>query len=71
MYKHYYINNNQTTNPGLHHEVHTKEHAEQLRIHSTQYVGYFSSEVEAVAHAKIIYSDADGCAICCPDAHRG
>ena len=30
MYKHYYINNNQTLNPGHHHEVHTKEHAAQL-----------------------------------------
>ncbi len=37
MYKHYYINNNQTSNPGLHHEVHTKEHATQLGIRSTQY----------------------------------
>ncbi len=52
MYKHYYINNNQTLNPGLHHEVHTKEHAAQLGIRSTQYVGYFASEVEAVAQAK-------------------
>lgn len=71
MYKHYYINNNQTSNPGFHHEVHTKEHAEQLCIRSTQYVGYFANEVEAVAQAKKIYSDADGCAICCPKAHRG
>ena len=55
MYKHYYINNNQTLNPGLHHEVHTKEHAAQLGIRSTQYVGYFASEVEAVAQAKKIY----------------
>ena len=54
MYKHYYINNNQTLNPGLHHEVHTKEHAAQLGIRSTQYVGYFASEVEAVAQAKKI-----------------
>ena len=67
----YYVNNNQTLNPGLHHEVHTKEHAEQLGIRSAQYVGYFESEVEAVAHAKKIYLDADGCAICCPKAHRG
>lgn len=52
MYKHYYINNNQTLNPGLHHEVHTKEHAAQLGIRSTQYVGYFASEGEAVAQAK-------------------
>lgn len=71
MYKHYYINNNQTLNPGLHHEVHTKEHATQLGIRSTQYVGYFASEVEAVAKAKKIYFDADGCATCCPKAHKG
>ena len=71
MYHHYYINNNQTLNPGLHHEVHTKEHAEQLGIRSAQYVGYFASETEAVAQAKKIYSDADGCASCCPKAHRG
>lgn len=30
----YYINNNQTHNPGLHHEVHTEEHAQQLKIAS-------------------------------------
>lgn len=71
MYKHYYINKNQTLNPGLHHEVHTKEHAAQLGIRSTQYVGYFAGEVEAVAQAKKIYFDADGCATCCPKAHRG
>ena len=71
MYKHYYINNNQTLNPGLHHEVHTKEHAIQLGIRSAQYVGYFASEVEAVSQAKKIYFDADGCATCCPRAHRG
>ena len=71
MYHYYYVNNNQTLNPGLHHEVHTKEHAEQLGIRSAQYVGYFESEGEAVAHAKKIYPDAGGCAICCPNAHRG
>ena len=46
MYHYYYVNNNQTLNPGLHHEVHTKEHAEQLGIRSAQYVGYFENEVE-------------------------
>lgn len=69
--KHYYINNNSTCNPGFHHEVHTKEHAEQLQISSKTYLGYFSSEVEAVQKGKEYYSDADGCAICCPKAHRG
>lgn len=71
MYNHYYVNNNPTLNPGQHHEVHTKEHATQLGIRSAQYIGYFASEVEAVAQAKKIYSNADGCAICCPKAHRG
>lgn len=71
MYKHYYINNNQTHNPGLHHEVHTEEHANQLGIISKQYVGYCANETEAVNRAKKIYADADGCAVCCPNAHRG
>jgi len=71
MYKFYYVNNNQTRNPGLHHEVHTKEHAEELNISSKTFVGYFDSEIKAVSEAKKIYVDADGCAICCPRAHRG
>lgn len=69
--QHYYVNNNQTHNPGFHHEVHTEKHAKELNIASTQYVGYFSDEVEAVRKAKDIYYDADGCASCCPKAHRG
>lgn len=69
--KYYYINNDQTRNPGLHHEVHTKEHAERLRISNKTYLGCFSSEVEAVHEGKKHFSDADGCAICCPRAHRG
>lgn len=71
MNKLYYINTNQTLNPGLHHEVHTMEHATQLGIRSMLYVGCFSNEVDAVAQAKKIYIDADGCANCCPKAHRG
>ena len=71
MYRHYYVNHNQTMNPGLHHEVHTREHADQLGIRNTLYVGYFINEIEAVAQAKKYYYDADGCAICCSEAHRG
>lgn len=71
MYHFYYVNHNQTFNPGLHHEVHTQEHAEQLGIKSKLYLGYFSNEAEAVAEAKKYYTDADGCATCCPAAHRG
>ena len=71
MFKHYYINNNQTHNPGLHHEVHTEEHANQLGIISKHYVGYCANENEAVNRAKRNYADADGCATCCLNAHRG
>ena len=69
--KYYFINDNPTLNPGLHHEVHTEEHAHQLRMASKTYVGLCSNEIEAVNRAKSIYSNADGCAICCPNAHRG
>lgn len=71
MYQFYYVNDDQTHNPGLHHEVHTEEHAKRLGIRSKTYVGYFSNEIDAVAKAKTIYRDADGCATCCPRAHRG
>jgi len=71
MDQHYYVNNNSTLNPGNHHEVHTEIHANQLGIVSKEYVGYFSNEVDAVAKAKYIYADADGCKTCCPRAHKG
>jgi len=71
MSQYYYINNDQTHNPGMHHEVHTEKHAKELNISSKKLVGFCSDEVEAVAKAKSIYSDADGCATCCPKAHRG
>ncbi len=71
MYKHYYVNNNQTCNPGLHHEVHTEEHKNQLGIRNATYLGYYNNEIDAVNKAKTIYYDADGCATCCTNAHRG
>ncbi len=67
----YYVNNDQTRNPGLHHEVHTWYHATLLGITNKTYLGFFNNEYEAVAKARTIYSDADGCATCCPAAHRG
>lgn len=71
MSNYYYINNNNTFNPGWHHEVHTKAHAEQLGIDSKTYLGIFDNEIQAVAAGKKVYSDADGCATCCPLAHKG
>lgn len=67
----YIVNNNDTLNPGRHHEVHTMEHAVQLRVSSYIDLGYCSSAVEAKRKAKAYYRDADGCAICCPAAHEG
>ena len=69
--KYYYINDDQTQNPGWHHEVHTSEHAEELKIRNKTYLGYFSDEIEAVRAGKRYYSDADGCKVCCPRAHKG
>lgn len=67
----YIVNNNQTCNPGLHHEVHTIEHADQLGISDRKSLGFFADEVGAVQWAKNFYADADGCATCCSKAHRG
>lgn len=69
--KYYYINNNQTTNPGFHHEVHTQEHAEKLNIRNKKPLGWFTDEIAAVQAGKRCFPDADGCKICCPKAHRG
>lgn len=71
MGHYYYVNNDQTRNPGLHHEVHTEEHANLLGISNKTFLGYHFSETEAVAKAKLFYYDADGCAVCCPKAHKG
>lgn len=69
--KRYVVNNNNTLNPGRHHEVHTMEHATQLSISSYIDLGYCGSAIEAKRKAKAYYHDADGCAICCSEAHEG
>lgn len=71
MYTHYYVNDDQTRNPGLHHEVHTEEHANTLKITNKSYLGYFNGCEGAVAKAKEKYADADGCANCCSACHKG
>ena len=67
----YYINRNWTLNPGFHHEVHTEEHAAELKIQEKIYLGWFANEIDAVQEGKKYYSNADGCAVCCPKAHKG
>lgn len=71
MGNYYIVNNDQTLNPGLHHEVHTESHARLLGISSKTYLGYCFDGNDAVTKAKWYYDDADGCVICCPKAHRG
>ena len=46
----------------------TIEHAEQLKIGSYTELGSFNDELEAIHKTKEKYSDANGCAICCPKA---
>ena len=69
--KRYIVNKNDTLNPGKHHEVHTFEHAVSLRISDYIDLGYCGSAISAKQKAKTYYRDADGCAICCPEAHEG
>jgi len=71
MKHYYYVNKDDTHNPGLHHEVHTQQHMIELHIINTITLGEFDNEIEAVQSAKRYYLDADGCAICCPRAHKG
>ncbi|MDD2445329.1 MAG: hypothetical protein PHX09_00760 [Clostridia bacterium] len=65
----YCVNRNDEKNPGKDHEVHTVEHAKELKISDYKELGCFSSCHEAVRKAKELYSDADGCKICCPQCH--
>lgn len=69
--KTYYVNNNQTNNPGLHHEVHTTECFLFNTIKDKTKLGEYSSCAPAVADAKKIYTDADGCKHCCLACHKG
>jgi len=65
----YYVNNDDTENPNNHHEVHTEEHAEELEITYTTWLGYYDDCTGAVEKAEEYYSDADGCETCCPDCN--
>lgn len=65
----YYVNKDDSYNPNNNHEVH-KDGCLWMPANRT-YLGNFVNAVPAVAKAKQYYSDADGCARCCPEAHRG
>ena len=68
--KHYYLNTNTDTNPNHNNEVHTETCDKCPSINNRDYLGYFNNGNEAVNAAKAKgYSNADGCKICCPEAH--
>ncbi len=69
----YFVNTDQTQNPGLHHEVHSIGclWGDQILYEKRISLGLFPSATEAVTAAKRFYADADGCKTCCPEAHTG
>lgn len=67
----YIVNQDDTKNPGWHHEVHTMKHADELGIKNQKDLGYHSGCATAVAKAKEYYRDADGCIVCCFLCHKG
>ncbi|HCS37989.1 MAG TPA: hypothetical protein DIW44_00180 [Anaerolineaceae bacterium] len=61
----YYVNDDAQTKGE--HEVH-RESCSYLPKNKT-YVGTFSNCKEAIAKAKTIYTNVDGCYFCIPDCH--
>ncbi len=54
-------------------EVHNETTCSHLpATYNRKTLGNFSNEIDAVSYAKRIgYTNADGCAHCCPLAHKG
>lgn len=65
----YIVNNRDNRNSNKNHEVHTKKHALELKIEDYTSLSFCKDGNEALSKAKKIYSDADGCKNCCPEAH--
>ena len=65
----YYVNNNAQQDSGDH-EVHKETCYWLTLVQSKKYLGEFSNAHDAVREAKKYYSTADGCAKCCPEAHK-
>ena len=74
----YYINTNkQPSSQGGNYEVHKETcyyYVHYKQGNNFKYLGVFDSPIEAVKYAKKVYSTdsryIDGCAYCCPTAHR-
>lgn len=63
---------NKIARDGGSHEVHNLERCRYLPdpVHR-QWLGYFSSCVEAVVAARGVYATVDGCYYCANSCHRG
>lgn len=69
--KPYYINLDTSTNPNNDHEVHVEGCVWMPSISNRKYLGYFNNGNEAVQKAiQLGYYKVDGCATCCPEAHK-
>lgn len=67
---HYYINRNRNNAHGDN-EVHREDCHWMPSLENREYLGFFSDAIQAVAEAKRRgYPHADGCAFCCPEAHK-
>lgn len=66
----YVVNNRDDRNQNENHEVHTKKHALELKIEDYTSLNFCKDGNEALAKAKKIYGDADGCKTCCPEVHE-
>jgi len=66
---HYYVNDNPQANSGDH-EVHKDGCAWLVLAVRKTYLGYFTNCKEAIAKAKTVYAQVDGCAYCCKECHK-
>lgn len=67
----YYININTDSNPNNNNEVHKDGCRKIPEIKNRKLLGEFRNGIEAVNYAKAQgFHKADGCALCCPEAHR-
>ena len=64
----YVVNNNTDTNPNNDHEVHVQGCSSFPSDYKE--LGDHASCQVAIAVAKTIYSDVDGCRICSGDCHK-
>lgn len=66
----YYVNTNRQSGSGYNHEVHKEGCPWMPSVLNRRYLGWFSTDAEALKAAKSYYDDADGCVHCCPSIHK-